>query len=112
MNEKSSINDFHIKKENINSNQILTSKLKSKENSRAKLVLSENVSSHVFPKKTFFHSITGNIMNDSSDDSELDEKPTDILKLQKEIIDEYTDVNLKDKKFFNMWAEFMFFKYR
>jgi len=41
----------------------------------------------------------------------LENQPIDTLTIQKGIIDDYTDVSLKDKMFFKLWAEFMFLKY-
>ena len=41
----------------------------------------------------------------------LDDQPIDALNIQKGIIDDFTDVCLKDKMFFKIWAEFMFLKY-
>lgn len=46
-------------------------------------------------------------MNESSDDSEKEIENDDIIELQMNAVDDFTDICEKDKQFFKLWGRFM-----
>jgi len=57
--------------------------------------------------RVFFHSITGEIINNSSDDSENEIENNDLIELQMNTVDDFTDICEKDKIFFKLWGRYI-----
>ena len=61
-------------------------------------------------KKVFFHSITGNTLNESSDDSARDPENSELMEINHQNINDFTDICEKDKIFFCLWGKFVYNK--
>lgn len=58
-------------------------------------------------ERLFFHSVTGEILSENSDDSDYDIDNDDILEYEAKDIDHFTDICQKDKEFFKIWNKYM-----
>jgi hypothetical protein len=57
--------------------------------------------------RIYFHTVTGGILNDDSDDSDYEIDEDDLSFLENKNIDSYTDICEKDKQFFKKWNKFI-----
>jgi hypothetical protein len=58
--------------------------------------------------RVFFHSVTGGILNEDSDDSDYVVDEDDMREYHNKDIDEYADICESDKGFFKLWNNFMY----
>jgi len=58
-------------------------------------------------ERIFFHSVTGEILNESSEDSDYEIDDEDNIKKEEKNIDQYTDICEKDKEFFKLWNRYI-----
>ena len=58
-------------------------------------------------ERIFFHSVTGEILNENSEDSDYEVDNDDILEFEAREIVSYTDICDKDKEFFKLWNRYI-----
>jgi hypothetical protein len=57
--------------------------------------------------RTYFHSVTGRVMNEDSDEEDYFIDNEEIWSNMAERIEEHNDINETEKKFMNLWNKFM-----
>lgn len=59
------------------------------------------------PDRIYFHSVTGEILNEDSEDSDYEIDEEEVLELENKYLDDFIDICDSDKEFFKLWNRFI-----